>query len=230
MPNANTSAHYGLAPTRPELLAVVRFLNGSAAHAWDALDLWDWFDEHIVATGCMSFPPMVREAPVGQVALFPPTGAPGRSHALKLRRLLVAARARTLAAVRGLRVAPADDRFLAAAIFGGRVRRLRDHGRGAWVARPGADAPLSDVVMSLLTVDVLTHRDQYDRELCVCDTCGRIGFDPKALLRTRCSEHVPSDFSREGFSGTVGALGAPEDMMASPVSGRRPAALPLNRT
>ena len=112
--------------------------------------------------------------------------------------MLAAARARILSALRGLRALPPDDRFLSAAIFSGRVRRQSAAARSEWAARPELTAPLSAMVLSLFAVDILTHREQYDRELCLCEVCGRLWFDPEAEMRTRCADHLPGAGGRSG--------------------------------
>jgi hypothetical protein len=115
-----------------------------------------------------------------------------------LPRVLAAARIRVISALRGLIASPTDDRFLAAAIFAGRVRRRRVCSESQWVAQPEATAPLSGVVLSLFAVDVLTHREEYDRRLCVCDICNRITFQDGELRRKSCPDHQPqvSGFTR----------------------------------
>jgi hypothetical protein len=90
--------------------------------------------------------------------------------------------------LRGLLSKPCDDRFLHAAIFSGRVRR--DQARWILGARDG-DA-LHDVVLGLFAVDVLSHREFHQQNLCVCDTCGRISYNPAATTRAGCAEHRPS--------------------------------------
>ncbi len=180
----------GLA-SRPALIAGLVFLEGTSAPGWTVRDLGSWFDTHVVRQGVMGRPLLVNEPAAGTVPLYP-NGEHGEAGAALLPRLLMATRIRVVSALRGLLHAPVDDRFLASAIFAGRVRRQRLDGAPQWVARPEATAPLSGVVLSLFAVDVLSHRDAYDSGLCVCDVCGRVSFDDGATERRSCHEHAPS--------------------------------------
>jgi hypothetical protein len=90
--------------------------------------------------------------------------------------------------LRGLISTPCDDRFLNAAIFAGRVRREG----GRWRLAMRDRDTLTDVVLGLFAVDVLEHRELHQQTLCVCDTCGRISYDPATTTRSGCHEHVPS--------------------------------------
>jgi hypothetical protein len=173
---------------REALLAGLDFLEGSTSPAWDVRGLRDWFDRHLVATGCMLSPVLVNEPSAGTVALYS-SGAQALASQSSLPRVLTAARIRVLSALRGLIASPVDDRFLAAAIFAGRVRRRRVGERSQWVARPESTAPLSGIVLSLFAVDILSHRDVYDRGLCVCDVCNRVTFQDAAFRRRACPEH-----------------------------------------
>ena len=127
-----------------------------------------------------------RSRPLSDLAERSQTGA------AMLPKVLLAARIRVVTSLRGLMDTPVDDRFLASCIFAGRVRRQRQEGRAQWVARPEPTAPLSGIVLSLFAVDVLAHRELYDRDLCVCDTCGRVSFLENPGERRSCHEHAPS--------------------------------------
>jgi hypothetical protein len=59
---------------------------------------------------------------------------------------------------------------------------------------------LSGIVLSLITVDILTHREEYDHHLCVCDACGRVSFQERPVSRRTCPEH-PAHVS--GFTRSV---------------------------
>jgi hypothetical protein len=117
-----------------------------------------------------------------------------------VQKVLDLARTRAVVALRGLLARPVDDRFLAAAIFTGRVRRRMIAGQNRWVARPEPTAPLSAIVLSLFAVDILTNRELYDRELCVCDTCGRMSFSLDPTMRRACSDHAPKDSRASGVT------------------------------
>jgi hypothetical protein len=57
------------------------------------------------------------------------------------------------------------------------------------------------MVLSLFAVDILTHRDFHDQNLCVCDVCGRISYNPAATSRAGCGDHVPKTDTTSGFQG-----------------------------
>ena len=104
---------------------------------------------------------------------------------------------RVIVTLRGLLASPADDRFLQAAIFAGRVRRPQSE----WLAEPRDTDALSDIVLSLFAIDVLSHREFHEQNLCVCDVCGRISYNPKATSRAGCADHVPATDTSSGFRG-----------------------------
>jgi hypothetical protein len=195
-----------LAPpmSRPELLAGLAFLEGSRNPSWDAAGLRAWFDEHLVKTGAMMTPVVVTELSAGTVALHGSSSQGLASHS-RLPRVLTAARSRVLASLRGLLASPTDDRFLMAAIFTGRVRRVRVEKSNRWVVRPEPMATLSSVVLSLFAADVLGHREIYDRSLCICEVCDRVTFDTSLAQRTSCAAHLPSS------SGFIRKVEMPQD-------------------
>jgi hypothetical protein len=174
----------GSTPSRPELLAGLAFLEGSRDHHWGVAGLRDWFDEHLVKTGAMMPPVVVTELSAGTVALHG-ASSHGLASQSNLPRLLIAARIRVLTGLRGLLASPTDDRFLAAAIFTSRVRRLRVAGENRWVVRP------EPTVLSMFAVDVLSNREIYDRAFCLCDACDRVTFQYSARKRTNCPDHLP---------------------------------------
>jgi hypothetical protein len=102
---------------------------------------------------------------------------------------------RVIVTLRGLLSQPADDRFLQAAIFAERVRR--DHSR--WIAQPHDTDSLSDTVLSLFAVDILSQRAFHEQNMCVCDVCGRISYNPVTTTRSGCSEHPPKVDSTSGY-------------------------------
>lgn len=178
-------------PSRPELLAGLAFLEGSRNHHWGVAGLREWFDEHLVKSGAMMPPVVVTELSAGTVALHG-ASSHGLASQSNLPRILIAARIRVLAGLRGLLASPTDDRFVAAAIFTGRVRRLRVSGENRWVVRPEPTATLSGTVLSMFAVDVLSNREIYDRAFCLCEVCERVSFQSSARTRTSCPEHLPS--------------------------------------
>lgn len=173
---------------RPALVAGLTFLEGTSAPGWTVRELGQWFDAHVLSVGMMGRPLLVTEPSAGTVAFYP--GAERtQTGATLLPKVLIAARIRVVTSLRGLIESPVDDRFLAAAIFAGRVRRQRLHGEPTWVARPEPTAPLSGIVQSLFAIDILSHRDSYDRSLSVCDACGRVSFQDEPARRRACHEH-----------------------------------------
>ncbi|APR77301.1 Hypothetical protein A7982_02648 [Minicystis rosea] len=153
-------------------------------------DLAGWLRGHLVEHGFMLMPDSVHEPTVGTVPLndgAPPSWTSTRE--LRAARIVATTRERVTAALRGLLVRPVDDRFLTAAIFAGRVARVTTEHGTAWRPRLQRSDRLSDVVLACFAADALDHRNQYDVELCVCDVCGRISFDERPTLRTRCLHH-----------------------------------------
>ena len=142
---------------RPELAAVVELVDGASSD-FDRNELARWFDEHLVARGVMHMPVVVTEPGAHPVRLEGPGVARDRVH-----ELVAAASARVLVTVRGLRAARRDERFLGAAIFAGRVRRVRVEAGSRWVASPSVFDSLSDILLALLAVDVLTRPELYER-------------------------------------------------------------------
>jgi hypothetical protein len=176
---------------RIELFAVATFVEGvcSGSIGWRAERLATWIDQHLVAQGLLPRPTHVSEPPVGRVVVEPRLSS--SAHATAIRQLVLAARARTVAALRGLQARPADDRFLAGAIFAGQVRRETVGEQSRWRVHLTPECSLSTILKSLLAVDVLSHREQYDTTLRVCDICGRLWFeqDPILPLVMECAEH-----------------------------------------
>lgn len=183
--------HPGVAPpsNSAALLAGLSFLDASRDVTWSAPELRAWFDEHLVRPGCMVTPVVVTEISTGTVALHG-SSSQGLASPSKLPKVLIAARIRILSALRGLIASPSDDRFLMAAIFTERVQRVRIDGANQWMVRPEPTATLSSIVLSLFAAAVLSHRELYERALCICDVCDRVTFDAGAAKRTGCPLHV----------------------------------------
>ena len=182
-----TLPYFGDAGERRALLAGVTFLELTHSGQLDVVGLGEWFDQHVVASGCMPRLSVVVEPPAGSVSLRPTAGSSARVNA-ELPRLLAMSRQRVVGALRGLVASPSsDDRFLHAAIFLNRVRREDGH----WVARPEPTAPLSGIVLTLFAVAILSERSLYDRLMCVCEVCGRVSFDATPEMRRACPLHAP---------------------------------------
>ncbi len=184
---------------RNGLLAAVTFIEDSASGSMTIRELRAWFDQHVVSRGVMARPVMINEPSVGSIPLNPSGALMGLAEQ-SIQRLVLIARGRIVGTLRGLIAQPVDDRFLAGAIFAGRVRRRRVADASRWVAHPEPTAPLSGIILSLLAVDILTHREEYDHHLCVCETCGRVSFQDKPTSRRHCPEH-PAHIS--GFNRAV---------------------------
>jgi hypothetical protein len=160
---------------RTHLLAGLSFIEGAAA--WGPADLARWFRTYGELLGCDRVPVSVQNI-LGSNDTRP----------------IAMARWQVILAMRGLLSAPAEDRFLNAAIFAGRV--VRDS--GAWRVEVQEGELLSDIVLALFVADVLAHRDFHEEKLCVCDVCGRLSYCPALTTRTGCPDHVHgSDASRE---------------------------------
>lgn len=142
---------------RPELAAVLELIDGAATPAFDRAALVRWVDEHLVARGVMQRPALLTEPGVRPVPLRGPDVDRDQ-----VRALVAVARARVTETLVRLRGHRRDDRFVAAAIFAGRVRRGTVDGRPRWIASTSAGNALSDILMALLAVDVLARRDLYD--------------------------------------------------------------------
>src|SRR5207247_2149299 len=123
-------------------LAGITFIEETAEGSMSVQDLRKWFDQHIVTPGVMPWPVMVNEPMAGSVPLHP-SGALVHLAEQNVQRVLLTARNRVVSALRGLIAQSVDDRFLAGAIFAGRVRRRRVINSNHWVAHPEPTAPLS---------------------------------------------------------------------------------------
>ncbi|APR80500.1 Hypothetical protein A7982_05847 [Minicystis rosea] len=204
----------GSEPERLALLAGLTFVEG-ATSGWNARDLLDWFKTYAVALNRKTPPVSVADAVVGTISLVPGAKLAGDRVARieDLPKLLAMSRWRVVVTLRGLIAQPCDDRFLQAAIFAERVRRENS----AWIAQPRDNDLLSDIVLSLFAVDVLSQRDFHDQNLCVCDVCGRISYNPAVTTRSGCGDHLPRTDSTSGFQGT----GRPSFPPEGPPSGGR---------
>jgi len=177
-----------LPPPSETLAAAFTFLEGVASRRLGRDELRAWLERSLVAPGHMPRTLRVQEPIFGALAsdkgcrpFLPDEPPPDETAAI-----LVRARARVVGHLRGLLAIPADDRFLSAAIFAGRVRRVVVDEDMMWVPRPRSHDILSDIVTSLFVADILGRRGFYAQNLCVCDTCGRVGFDPEPPRRDRC--------------------------------------------
>ncbi len=168
---------------RTPLLAGLAFVNGAAT--WSRTDLGDWFRTHAAVLGRHEPPGSVWDI-VGDSTPYSLTGPPS-ARPRQLPRLLAMARWQVILTLRGMLATPADDRFLHAAIFAARVVRAD----GAWRVEARDTDPLSLVVLALFAADILGHREFHEQNLCVCDVCGRVSYNPRLTTRAGCPDHVP---------------------------------------
>lgn len=180
------------------LAAGIAFLEGAVAPNWGISGLRAWFQDQLVAPGYMGPPGSVHEPSVGTVTLWSRSAGAAVAN-IGPAALLSHSRQQVLAALRGFLGIPLDDRFVKAALFSGRVQRasFRPAAPGEsqrtmtarWVPRPDPTAPLHLLVLSLFAVDALTHRESWERGLCVCDVCGRVEMQEGADRRRACGAH-----------------------------------------
>lgn len=173
---------------RHALVAALTFLERATLRTLDMGALDAWLQRYLVGTGWMRWPGQVSERRLGGVALVPGSAATPELAAL-CESIIQEARAAVVITLRGFIAAECDDRFLSAAIFRERVERDSRGMMAAWVPRPRATDPLSEIVLSLFAADILGNRESYDRAMGVCRVCGRVGFDPAGGERPRCPAH-----------------------------------------
>lgn len=170
------------------LAAALTFLEGVASRRMCREELRSWIDRNLVQPGYMARPWRIQEPLFGALpndkhcSAFLPEVPPTDETAA----ILVRTRARVVGHLRGLLQTPVDDRFLSAAIFAGRVRRVVVGDTMQWVPRPRSHDILSDIVTSLFVSDILGRREYYAQTLCICDTCGRVRFEIEPPQRNKC--------------------------------------------
>ncbi len=176
---------------RGALIGALAFVEGVGIGAMGARELKTWIEEYLVRAGRMQRPIQVTEPMAGTLLLdtLSSVGAPPSATKALLDRILGRARSRVVFTLRGLITEPAEDGFLEATTKSGRVQPIGLGSKASWIARPQKEDPLSDVVLSLFAADILSNRNLYDQNLCVCDTCGRVSFRAKMMSRTGCREH-----------------------------------------
>jgi hypothetical protein len=75
-------------------------------------------------------------------------------------------------------------------------------------------------VLSLFAVAILSERAFYDRQMCVCDTCGRVSFDAQPGFRRSCNAHAPRA-STTSFKPPTRGLTPQGTGVAAPPSARK---------
>lgn len=164
-----------------DVLSGLAVLESIRAHALRVRALRDWLGATFVSTGRMNAPSAITEPGARSVCLHEAAGRSSASDAA-VDELLQVARSRVVASLRSLTSCARDDRFVHAAIFAGRVRRVGVGSTCFWVACPGEQDAFSSVVLSLFAAHRLQRGEAFDEELVVCDECGRVALDP----RRRC--------------------------------------------
>lgn len=160
---------------------------GSKRLGKDTLEAW--VDQNLIAPGYVTRPLRIYEPIFGALPTdkgcspFLPESPPIDETSA----MLVRARARVVGHLRGLLRSPAEDRFVTAAIFAGRVRRSAVGQTMTWIPSPRNNDAFSDIISSLFVSDILGRREFYLENLCVCKLCGRVRFDAAvATERDRC--------------------------------------------
>jgi hypothetical protein len=208
LPTLPSFAAIAGAGERATLLAGLTFVEAATVD-WTARDLVQWSDENAPLLGWRGAPPSVAEMPIGTIALR--AGAPASGDRVaqegELPKLLLTARWKVAVTLRGL--LSGDDSFLNGAIFSGRVRR--DGKASEWLARPSESDALSQIVLSLFVADILAYREFHESNLCVCDVCARVSYNPQGTGRAGCVDHVPSSQPRssERFRGRLNGEARP---------------------
>lgn len=174
---------------RPALCAGLTFMDVTRGDAMSGADLYRWLRVNIVDPGLGEMPAWIHEAGMGNVALGA-LGALHPDHEGRVARIASTARVRVAITLAGLVASPPDDRFLAAAIYAGRVLRAPSDRGPAWRAAPRPGDRLSDIVLACFIADILEHREEYDAHLCVCEVCSAVSFSDDPALRTRCERHL----------------------------------------
>jgi hypothetical protein len=178
---------------RPLLAAGLAFMEAVPRNAFRIADAVVWFESYLVMPGLMPMPATIQEPAAGVVPIGEASSG-GWITSLEARQARVATTARTRVAVvlGGMCASPRDDRFLAGCIAAGRVTRTSGDRGPSWRPSPTVADRLSDVVLSLFVADILSHREEYETNLCVCDLCARVSLTPGAEIRTRCDQHRAS--------------------------------------
>ena len=172
---------------RTPLLAGLTFVE-AATSGWTARDLLLWLGSSAVLFGWPGAPVSVTDGAVGTIALHPGSRVAAERVARleDLPKLLAMARWKAVTTLRGL--LSGNDGFLKGAIFKGHVQR--DTRAASWLSRPRETDLLSDIVLSLFAADILAYREFHEDNLCVCDVCGRISYNPRGTTRGGCAEHL----------------------------------------
>jgi len=175
---------------REQLFARAKSLPGGVAFmAGERLpstprDLLAWLDAHVVEPGWMRMPRNIREPGLPLIELDARAGL-----ARSVQVLTSKACARVGAALIGFLAPVPDERFLHAAIHGGRVRRGHVERQPLWLPSPRETDFLSDIVLSLFAADLLQNPDLFRPHMCVCPSCSRVTFtSERQAFGRRCMQ------------------------------------------
>jgi hypothetical protein len=187
--HVNPTLPAGTSNDRGGLIGALAFVEGIGIGSMGAREIRNWIEEYLVRAGRMERPLHLTEPNAGTLlfdALTGPTATASRS---QLDRILGRARSRVVRMLQGLLQDPPDESFIEAAKTTGRVQSIEPNGAGMWIAQPRKNDALSDIVLNLFVADILSNRTLYEKNLCVCQTCGRISFRARTMPRTSCREH-----------------------------------------
>ena len=173
--------------------AALAFVEGTRG-AWRASDLVAWCRTHLLEPGYLTLwnagsgRLLITE---GAARLEVPIEAGGSELSLDVpstKWMLATARDRVIAGLGQLLTIPADDRFVRAAVYTGRVRRVSDGRASSWRPVLGEGELLSYWVLALFAADALAHREVYDELLGICEVCGAVSLRVSSQRR-RCPQH-----------------------------------------
>jgi hypothetical protein len=178
--------------------AALSFVEGTRT-TWRAQELATWCRDHLLASGYLS-PWNATTGLIiteGQARLEIPLRGDVTTPLFDVpstKWLLSTARERVLAGLSQLLATPADDRFVRAAVYTGRVRRVTEGRSSSWRPCLREGELLSCWVLGLFAADVLAQREVYDELFGICEVCGAVSIRV-AAERRRCAAHATASRS-----------------------------------
>jgi hypothetical protein len=164
--------------------SALNFVNGARSR-WSMDELLTWMDQSLIRT--------FREAGVGIIANGRPNDVDGGAGFLPHDRandLIRTAHQKVVATLSAYIGPSADDRFVQAAIYAGRVTRgVSSDGVRKWHVLLSETVNLSEQVLAIFAADILQHPDDYQESLVVCEACGGVLFWPRRLTKNGCPDH-----------------------------------------
>jgi len=134
--------------------------------------LCDWIEAHLIAPGHLEPPREVRELSEGVRLVFP-FGGEGPPP-VKLQLMLAVVHRIIVYHLTKLAPPEVDDRFLHAAIYKQRIRRVTGGHQSRWVPCPEPTDTLCDWIIAYIAADLLTHPEEYEHDLVHCPHCGYV--------------------------------------------------------